>query len=231
MIIHHPLFAIILTLLIYKLMQTLQERLKLSFLNPLLFSAIAIIGILLILKIDFDTYNQGASIFTSLIAPATVALAIPLYKHQTLLKNNLKMIITSVLASSIAHALIIMAFIMLFKLDLKMAASLLPKSVTTAIASEISTNHGGYTNITIATVIITGIFGATIAPTLNKIFKVKSKRAQGLALGSSAHAVGTTKAIEMGETQATMSTLALILSGLLSVLIVPIAYKILTLIL
>lgn len=231
MIIHHPLFAIILTLLIYKLMQTLQEKLKVSFLNPLLFSAIAIIGILLIFKIDFNTYNQGASIFTSLIAPATVALAIPLYKHQTLLKNNLKMILSSVLASSIAHALIIMTFILLFKLDLKMAASLLPKSVTTAIASEISANHGGYTNITIATVIITGIFGATIAPTLNKIFKIESKRAQGLALGSSAHAVGTTKAIELGETQATMSTLALILTGLLSVLIVPIAYKMLTLIL
>lgn len=231
MIIHHPLFAIILTLLIYKLMQTLQEKLKVSFLNPLLFSAIAIIGILLIFKIDFNTYNQGASIFTSLIAPATVALAIPLYKHQTLLKNNLKMILSSVLASSIAHALIIMTFILLFKLDLKMAASLLPKSVTTAIASEISANHGGYINITIATVIITGIFGATIAPTLNKIFKIESKRAQGLALGSSAHAVGTTKAIELGETQATMSTLALILTGLLSVLIVPIAYKMLTLIL
>lgn len=231
MIINHPLFAIILTILIYKIMQTLQNKFNLSFLNPLLFSGITIIAILMIFEIDFEVYNKGASIFTSLIAPATVALAIPLYKHQELLKNNLKVVATSVIASSIAHAAIIIALILIFRLDLKMAASLLPKSVTTAIASEISANHGGYVNITIATVVITGIYGASIAPTLNKVFNIKSKRAQGLALGSSAHAVGTTKAIELGETQATMSTLALILSGVLTVLFVPIAYEILKLIL
>ena len=231
MITDHPLFSIILTILTYKVMQSLQKKFNLSFLNPLLFSSIIIIAILVIFEIDFEVYNKGANIFTSLIAPATVALAIPLYKHQELLKNNLKVIATSVIASSLAHAIIIMTLILVFRLDLKMAASLLPKSVTTAIASEISANHGGYINITIATVVITGIYGASVAPTLNKVFKIKSKRAQGLALGSSAHAVGTTKAIELGETQATMSTLALILSGAMTVLIVPVAYEILKIIL
>lgn len=231
MILTHPLFSITFTILIYKLIQRLQKKFKISFLNPLLFSSIIIIAILVLLKIDFNVYNDGANIFTKLIAPATVSLAIPLYKHQELLKNNLKMILSSILISSMAHASVIIVLVLLFKLDLKMAVSLLPKSVTTAIASDISFNNGGYVNITIATVIITGIFGATIAPSLNRIFKIKSKRAQGLALGSSAHAMGTSKAIELGETQATMSTLALILSGILTVFIVPVAYKILTFIL
>lgn len=231
MILTHPLFAIALTLFVYKTMDTLQKKTRLCILNPLLFSGLSIITFLLVFKIDFEVYNQGASLFTSLIGPATVALAIPLYKHQELLKNNLKTILLSVFTSSLAHAIIIITFAFILKLDLRMGASLLPKSVTTAIARDISSDYQAYVNITIATVIITGIFGATIAPTLNKIFKIQSKRAQGLALGSSAHAVGTSKAIELGETQAAMSTLALILSGILIVLMMPLAYKILAFIL
>lgn len=231
MILEHPLFAITFTLLIYKLMQTIQKKLKADFLNPLLFSAIIIILFLITFNIDFSVYNQGATLFTQLIAPATVALAIPLYKHQELLKNNLKTIATTVLLSTIGHALIIIALVLVLKFDIKMAASLLPKSVTTAIASDISHNLNGYINITIATVIITGIFGASAAPFFNKIFKITSKRAQGLALGSSAHAMGTSKAVELGEIQGTMSTLALILSGMLTVAIAPIAYQILQFIL
>lgn len=227
MIFQHPLFSITLTIFIYKLMEYLQKKLKTSFLNPLLFTSIILIFLLSFLKIDFEVYNQGASILTKLIAPATVSLAIPLYKHQELLKRNLKVILSTVFISALGHAIIIILFVLIFKLDLKMAASLLPKSVTTAIASDISFNNGGYVNITIASVIITGIFGASIAPSLNKIFKIKSKRAQGLALGSSAHAMGTAKAIELGETQAAMSTLALILSGILTVFTVPLAYKLL----
>lgn len=231
MIFNHPLFAIALTLFIYKSLQKLQCKLKAPLLNPLLFSALMIILFLTVFKIEFSDYNKGASLFTELIAPATVALAIPLYQHQELLKKNLKMILTTVLLASLAHASIMAGLFLLSKLDLTMAASLLPKSVTTAIASDISKSLNGYVNITIATVIITGIFGASIAPFLNKTFQIKSKRAQGLALGCSAHAVGTSKAIELGETQATMATLALILSGLLAVLIVPLTYQILTLVL
>ena len=231
MIINHPLFAIALTLFVYKIMDTLQKKTKLCILNPLLLTGISIILFLTLFEIEFEVYNQGASLFTALIAPATVALAIPLYKHQELLKNNLKTILLSVISSSLAHAAIIILMVVILKIDLKVGASLLPKSVTTAIARDIILNYDAHVNITIATVIITGIFGATIAPTLNKLFKIQSKRAQGLALGSSAHAVGTSKAIELGETEATMSTLALILTGLLIVLIMPIAYKILTVIL
>ena len=231
MILGHSLFSIVLTLLVYKVMQKLQCKLKAPLLNPLLFSALAIIIFLTAFKIDYKVYNQGASLFTELIAPATVALAIPLYKHQELLKKNFKMILTTVFLTSFGHAIIVAVLLLISGFDLRMSASLLPKSVTTAIASDISNSLDGYVNITIATVILTGILGASFAPFLNKVFKVQSKRAQGLALGCSAHAVGTAKAVELGETQATMATLALILSGLIAVFTVPLTYKFLTLVL
>ncbi|CAM3645556.1 LrgB family protein [Erysipelothrix urinaevulpis] len=223
--IEHPLFGISLTILVFSLFRKLQVKTKISLLNPLLFSSILIILILIVFNISYDDYNGGAKIFTSLIGPATVALAIPLYKHQDLFYKNIKLILISVLSSAIAHGLVITLLVYLFKLDLKLGASLIPKSVTTAIAGDVSTALGGYTNVTVAIVIITGIIGASLAPLLNKVFNINSPIAQGLALGSSAHAVGTSKAIELGETQETMATLALILTGILTVFLSPFIYS------
>lgn len=224
--INHPLFGISLTIFVYSLIRKLQIKSKISILNPLLISSIIIIIILKTFSIDYEIYNSGAKIFTSLIGPATVALAIPLYKHQKLLKENVKVILISVIGSSIIHAISILIMVYALNLELKIGASLIPKSVTTAIASDISSSLNAYTNITVAVVIITGIIGASLAPSLNKIFKIKSEIAQGLALGSSAHAVGTAKAIELGEKQETMATLALILTGIFTVIISPTVYNI-----
>lgn len=222
------LLSLFLTILIFSLFKILQKKTNLSLLNPLLFSSVFLIIALLVLNIDYQDYIQGADILSSLIGPATVALAIPLYKHQNLLKKHVKTILTSVFIASLFHALLILIFSILFEFNLSMALSFIPKSVTAAIAIDLSTSMNAYTNITVIAVVITGILGASLAPLLNRVFKIDKPISQGLALGTSAHAVGTAKAIELGKTQEIMASLALILTGVITVLIAPIVYIIFT---
>ena len=174
--------------------------------------------ILVIFNIPMETYQEGNKMLNALIAPATVSLAIPLYQNRQYLKRYQNLIFTTFL-SALVHAALMFLSYHLFKLDRMMAASLFPKSVTTAIAMDISLALGGTPNLTVAMVVITGVLGTSMVDVLNKIFHIESPIAQGLALGSASHAVGTSKASEMGEVQASMSALALILTGLWTVII------------
>lgn len=225
-IISSPLFGIVLSLFVYLSVAKLRDRLKSDLLNPLLWASIIIIAFLMVTKIPYDSYNIGGKFIASLIGPATVALAIPLYKNLDLVKKHSRLLLISILSGVLAHALVLVALILILKLDLQMSATLLPKSVTIAIAKDIADGLGGMTTITISTVIITGIVGAVLAPYLNKLFKLDDPMAQGLALGTAAHAVGTSKAVEMGELQGTMSSLALIITGLMTVVVSPITHAI-----
>lgn len=218
---NNPLFGITLSLVVYIFFSKLQKMTKSDVLNPLLFSGIAIIFILGIFEIDFETYNEGGKMVSMLIAPATVSLAIPLYNNINLIKKNLKVIVVSITTAVIVHALMLLALIVILKMDDQIAFSLIPKSITTAIASDVSSNIGGIKEITVASVIITGIIGAAASPLLNKLFKIKDDKAIGLALGTSAHAVGTAKAASTNEVQGSFSSLGLILTGLTTVLIAP----------
>lgn len=218
---NNPLFGITLSLVVYIFFSKLQKMTKSDVLNPLLFSGIAIIFILGIFEIDFETYNEGGKMVSMLIAPATVSLAIPLYNNINLIKKNLKVIVVSITTAVIVHALMLLALIVILKMDDQIAFSLIPKSITTAIASDVSSNIGGIKKITVASVIITGIIGAAASPLLNKLFKIKDDKAIGLALGTSAHAVGTAKAASTNEVQGSFSSLGLILTGLTTVLIAP----------
>lgn len=218
---NNPLFGITLSLVVYIFFSKLQKMTKSDILNPLLFSGIAIIFILGIFEIDFETYNEGGKMVSMLIAPATVSLAIPLYNNINLIKKNLKVIVVSITTAVIVHALMLLALIVILKMDDQIAFSLIPKSITTAIASDVSSNIGGIKEITVASVIITGIIGAAASPLLNKLFKIKDDKAIGLALGTSAHAVGTAKAASTNEVQGSFSSLGLILTGLTTVLIAP----------
>lgn len=222
-----PLFGICLSLVIYLSLQSIQKRLKSSLLNPLFFSSIVIILILLILNIPYESYNIGGSMISVLINPATVALAIPLYKHKEKLIQYKKVIFVGVTSGVLAHAISIGFLAIILNLSPDIITSLIPKSVTTAIAQDISANMGGIPIITICTVIVTGIFGAALSPSIVKFFKLDNDISIGLALGTSAHAVGTSRAIETNETQATMATLALILTGILTVITAPIVNMIL----
>ena len=217
-----PLFGITLSLLVYVIMQKIQIKTKISILNPLLFSGIAIILILMTFKIPFEQFNEGGKLITALIGPATVSLAIPLYKNLDLLKKKIKTISIGILTSVGIHAITIVFLSILLSLNEQMAISLIPKSITTPFAKDLSETLGGIPAITISVVIVTGIFGAAISPFLNKTFNIKNTMAKGLALGSSAHAVGTSKAVENSEEEGAFSSIALILTGLLTVLSAPI---------
>lgn len=211
-------FGIALTFLSFLFIQSINKRFSKIKLDLIIFPSLIIVGILYYFNIDFDTYNQGAHYLSMLIQPATVALAIPLYKNKKIIKKYAYTIMGSILMGTLIHALSIWILSILLKLDRQMIVTIIPKSVTSAIAKDLSVNFGGIQEITVALVIVTGIFGSMISPFLFKVFKVKEK---GLVLGVGAHAVGTSTAIKMNEKEATMATLGLILTGLLTVILMP----------
>lgn len=215
----HALFPLLITFITYLFFSHLYQKSKKTWLNPLLFASISIMLILSFFKIPLEDYQEGTQILNLLIAPATVALAIPLYQHREYLRRIPKTLLFTTLFSSILHALIMFLSFKAFQLEETLAASLFPKSVTTAIAIEISQNLGGNANLTVAIVVMTGVIGSSLSASLNQIFHIQNPVSQGLALGSSAHAVGTAKASEMGEVQASMSALSLILTGIWTVLL------------
>ncbi len=220
------LWTITLTLVVYLMFFYIQKKTKLMILNPLFFTSVFIIICLVIFKIDYNVYKEGSSFITFLIGPATVSLAIPLYEKLPLLKKHYKTILLTITTGVITHAIIIALMAFVLNISHELIATFIPKSVTTPIAKEISLALGGIEELTIAIVIITGIFGSIIAPYIFKILKVENSIAIGLSLGISAHAIGTSKAIELGEEEASMSTLALILTGILTVVLSPLFYKI-----
>ena len=215
-------FGIVLSLLSYWIAVQIRKKLPYPLFNPLLMSAIISITVLMIFDIDFGTYNQGAQMITFLLTPSTVCLAVPLYKQSQILKKHFTAIVVSLLAGCLAGMISIIFLCILLKADDILLFSLLPKSITTAIAIGVSNLIGGNATITVGMVIITGIFGAMIAKTICRLFHITHPVAIGLALGNSAHAIGTAKAIEFGEIEGAMSSLSIVIAGILTVLIAPV---------
>lgn len=211
-------FAIFISILGYEAGLLINKKLKLAIFNPLLTAIIFIIGLLTVLKIDYDTYNRGANLISMLLTPATVSLAVPLYEKLTILKKNFFAIMAGIFSGVIASAVTIYLLSVLYKLNHSQYVTLLPKSITTAIGIELSGENGGMEAITVAAIVITGIIGNVTAQTVLKIFKIKNPIAKGIAIGTSAHAMGTAKAVEMGETEGAMSGLAIAVAGILTVI-------------
>ena len=155
------------------------------------------------------------------LTPVTVCLAVPLYKQLQILRKNLAAIIISIVLGCLAHGAVVIAVLLAFGVDRQLLLSLLPKSISTAIALGVSSEIGGIQGITVIGVMVAGISGAVVGPALLKLAGVTDPIAQGLAIGSASHAVGTSKAIELGEIQAAMSSLAIVVTGILTVVIVP----------
>lgn len=218
--------SIILTFGLYLLFVQIKNKTKKAWLNPLLLSALSIIVLLKSFKIDYETYNQGVKFITYLLLPATVSLAIPLYENKALILKYSRQIFISIFAGIITHALSLVFLKYTLSFSHEIFASTLSKSVTTAIAKDITAQLGGVVEITIPLVIITGIFGALISQSVFKLFNIKSKVSKGLALGVSAHAVGTATAVELGEIEAAMASIALILTGILTVFLSPLILRI-----
>ena len=214
-------FGMALSLMAYQIGFAIQKKWKKVFLNPLLIAVILIITFLLLTGISYETYQYGAKYLSYFLTPVTVCLAVPLYKQLQILRKNLAAIIISIVLGCLAHGAAVIAVLLAFGVDRQLLLSLLPKSISTAIALGVSSEIGGIQGITVIGVMVAGISGAVVGPALLKLAGVTDPIAQGLAIGSASHAVGTSKAIELGEIQAAMSSLAIVVTGILTVVIVP----------
>lgn len=199
----------------------LKKKTGWAVLNPLLVSVLLTIAFLLVFKIDYGVYQEGARYLSYFLTPATVCLAIPLYKQLELMRKNLLAVMGGILSGVAASAVSIFALSVVFRLEHVHYVTLLPKSITTAIGMGVSEEAGGIVTLTVVSIILTGIFGNIIAETVFKLFRIEDAIARGLALGTSAHAIGTAKALELGEIEGAMSSLSIAVAGLLTVVVVP----------
>ena len=210
-------FGVVLTIITYQIGMYMKKKWQHPLANPLLISVIISIVFLAVFRIEFETYNRSARYLSYLLTPATVCLAIPLYQQIQLLKKNFKAIIIGTVAGVLSSMGSVYALALLFQFTYEQYVTLLPKSITSAIAIGLMEEHGGIVTITIAVIILTGIFGNIIAEKVCKWSRITNPVAKGLAIGSAAHIMGTVKAMEMGEVEGAMSSLAIITSGLTTV--------------
>ncbi len=218
----NPLFGIILSLLAYTVAVLIYKKSNnFVLLNPLLVSVTLVIAILLVFDIPYDTYNIGGKFLTMFISPITVVLAVPLYMQINALRENAGIILTAIFFGAVASVVGICTYQTFFPMENTVFASLISKSITTAIAVEVTEQFGGITGITVIAVAFTGLLGAIFSPIMAKVFRVKNDIALGLAIGTSSHVLGTTKAIEMGEKVGAMSSLSIAIAGVVTVIVAP----------
>lgn len=214
--------GVVLSFLAYEIGMFIKNKTKKTIFNPLLISIVIVIAVLLIFDVDYESYNQSAKYISYLLTPATVSLAIPLYRQLDLLKQNLMAIIIGILSGVLTSLVSILGMSLLFGLTHEEYVTLLPKSITTAIGMGVSEELGGYVTITVVVIIITGILGNIIGSYACKLFRIQNPISKGLALGTSSHAIGTTKAMEMGEIEGAMSSLSIVVAGLMTVVLASI---------
>lgn len=210
-------FGVFVSLAAYAVGVFIKNKTKFSLFNPLLISIIITSAVVIFAGIDYDVYYEGAKYISYLLTPATVALAIPLYEQVTVLKKNFKAIIAGIVSGVITSLCSILAMALIFGFTHEQYVTFLPKSITTAIGMGVSEELGGYVSITVAVIIITGVLGSVIAEGFLKLFKITDPCAKGIAIGTASHAVGTSKAMEIGKTEGAMSGLSIVVSGLLTV--------------
>jgi len=213
----------VISLLAYMAGMWLKKKFQWAILNPLLVSVVIVIGILVVFRIDYATYQYSAKYLSYLLTPSTVCLAIPLYKQLNLLRRNIVAVMTAIVTGVLTSAATIYVMCLLFGLGHQYYVTMLPKSITTAIAMGVSEEAGGIVTMTVVCIMITGIFGNMIGETAFKVLRITQPIAKGLALGTSAHAIGTTRALEIGEVEGAMSSLSIAVAGLLTVIVVPLA--------
>ena len=205
------------SLISYMLGVYLKKKLNVGLFNPLLISIAVTIIFLVLAHIDYDAYNEGARYLSWLLTPATVCLAIPLYEEFELLKSNVRAVMCGIISGVLTSLITILVLAMFFGLTHEEYVTLLPKSITTAIGMGVSEELGGYVTITVAVIIITGVIGNILAEFICKIFRIEEPIAKGIAIGSAAHAIGTAKAMEIGEVEGAMSSLSIAVAGILTV--------------
>ncbi len=206
----------------YIVCDNIQRKKKLFFLNPLLSATVLTIIFLFVFNVKYEEYFEKTNLLYYLLSPATVCLAVPLYEQISVLRKNIRAIIGGIVAGVFAGMTSILLFSMLFGFSHIIYITLLPKSVTAAIAMGISEEMGGIPSLTVPIVIMTGITGHIISDKICRIFKIDEPVAKGIAIGTASHAMGTTKAMEMGEIEGAMSSLSIAVAGIITVIAVNI---------
>ena len=217
------LLPLVLTFAAFQIGKWLQNKGKSPIFNPILIAALLIIPVLLLTKIPYATYQAGTGAITWLLTPATVSMALPLYRQLKTLKKSLPAALTGIVAGTLSSLLVIAGMCLWMKLDRTISVSLLPKSITTAIGIVLSEDAGGIPGLTAVAIIVTGILGNLSGPWLCKLLKITDPVAQGVALGTACHVVGTARATEMGALQGAVSSLSLTVAGILTAILFPLA--------
>ena len=214
-----PFFGIALTVVAYWIGVKAQKKTGLVICNSMIVTVALLIAVLLVFHIPYEDYYQGGSLINMFLGPATACMAVTVYAKIDLLKKNWLPVLAGCLAGTLTAIGSILLMSRLFGLDKAFTVSLLPKSVTTPIATAVSEGHGGIVPITVAAVIVTGILGNLASPLLIRLFRIKDPMAAGLGIGTCSHALGTAKALELGETEGAMSGLAIGISGIFTALL------------
>lgn len=210
-------FGLLLTLIAYGIGMFLQKKFPFKLCNPLFIAIIICIISLSVFKIDYKIYYSGAKYMSFLLTPATICLAIPLYEQFSLMKKNVVAILSGIIAGVLTSLCSILAMCAIFKMSHQDYVSLLPKSITAAIGMDISKELGGYVSITVAVIAITGVLGNVLGEFIFKLFHIREPIAKGVSLGTSSHILGTVRALEIGEIEGAISSLSLIVAGILTV--------------
>ena len=218
-------FGIVLSFAAYEIGKWINKKLKTPIANPLLIAILLIIGFLSITGIDYEYYKKGGDFIAFFIGPATVAMVLDLYANLDTLKKNILPILVGVGFGTIFSFVLAIFLSKIFQIDKNLVSSLIPQSITTAIAISLSGEYQGIIGLTAIVVVIRGVSGAVFAPIVMKIFRIKDPVAQGVAIGTSSHAVGTSQARLMGEIQGAMSGLSIAIAGITAVIIMPLAMK------
>lgn len=216
------IFGIILTILFFNIGIYIQKKTNKPIFNPLLIAILGIILFLSITKIPYESYKLGGDRINFFLSPVTIVLAVPLYKQFDLFKKYLLEILIGISCGVVVSFISIKLIGHFTNADVNIINSLIPKSITTPMGISLTKTLNGVEAITVVSIILTGILGAIISPIVFKIGKINNPVAKGIALGTSAHALGTTKALEMGEVEGAMSGLSIGISGIITVILIPI---------
>lgn len=213
--------GLILSIGCYWLGERLKHRTGKAWCNPLLTACVCVIFLLAVTKVSYTAYQTSVRILTDLLTPATVCLAIPLYKQFRLFRENAAAVLAGILSGILATFICVIGVTILFRLSRVQYVTLLPKSVTTAIGMVLSEENGGIPPVTVAAILLTGVWGNMTAPLMCRLLHINDPVAKGIAIGASSHIIGTTRAIELGEIEGAMSSLSTVVSGLLTAAVLP----------
>lgn len=214
-------FGFFITLGAYFVGLKIKEKGKLAIFNPLLLAILLVMAVLFLTGVDYESYQKGGQFVSGLLTPATVCLAIPLYKQLAMLKKHKWAVAAGITSGVVTSAVCVFLLCTLFGLGHQHYVTLLPKSITTAIGMGVSEEAGGIVTLTVMSIVVTGITGNMCAQALCRLAKITHPVAKGLAIGTSAHALGTAKALELGEIEGAMSSLSIAVAGIMTVAVVP----------